>query len=78
MIHHPKQEVEWTSGQSEKEKWDYMKVDLWGEVSVTLQMADISAEGSFKYLSDTKVDLYHLSWVKYKSNLNIISSLDTP
>ena len=54
MIQHPKQQIEWTEGQTETEKYDFLNVDLWGSVQVDLKMAKISAEGSFKYLQDTK------------------------
>merc|ERR1712088_898848 len=37
-----------------KEKFDYLKLDLWGAVSVDLKMAKITAEGSFSYLTDRR------------------------
>ena len=38
-----------------REKFDYLQLDLWGSVTVDLKMSKITAEGSFKYLTDTKV-----------------------
>ena len=55
VVNHPKQEIKWTSGQSESEKYDLLNIELGGSVQVDLKMASISAEGSFKYLQESKV-----------------------
>ena len=39
VIHHPYQKAEWTSGQSLNDKYDYMKLDLYGSVTVDLKMS---------------------------------------
>ena len=54
-INHPKQEIMWTSGQTESEKFDMLKVDLAGSVQIDLAMAKIRASGSFSYLQESKV-----------------------
>ena len=54
-INHPKQEIMWTSGQTESEKFDMLKVDLGGSVAIDLAMAKIRASGSFSYLQESKV-----------------------
>ena len=52
VIHHPKQNIWWTAAQTEQEKYEYLKIDLYGNVEVDLKMAKITAEGSFKYIQD--------------------------
>ena len=54
-INHPKQEMKWTSAQTDSEKFDMLMVDLGGGVVIDLKMAKITAKGSFKYLQETKV-----------------------
>ena len=58
FINHNQQKLEWTSGQTMREKFDYLQLDLWGSVTVDLKMSKITAEGSFKYLTDTKVLIF--------------------
>ena len=38
-LHHPKQRIEWTESQTEKERFEYLMVDLSGQVTVDLKMA---------------------------------------
>ena len=39
-VHHPQQKVEWTSGQTQNDKYDYLKLDLYGSVTVDLKMGE--------------------------------------
>ena len=74
VVNHPKQEIKWTSGQSESEKYDLLNIELGGSVQVDLKMASISAEGSFKYLQESKVLMTHnglqLQQFKNKFSMN--------
>ena len=39
-VHHPQQKVEWTSGKSLNDRYDYLKLDLYGSVTVDLKMGE--------------------------------------
>ena len=54
-IYHPYQDTKWTSQQTLYEKIDLLKIHLDGSVRVKLSFGEITAGGSFDYLSDEKV-----------------------
>ena len=72
-INHPKQEIMWTSAQTNSEKFDMLMIDLGGGVQIDLAMAKIRAKGSFKYLQETKVCFFSLD-----SNSSKSCSLSVP
>ena len=37
IIYHPQQKLEWTSGQSLNQKYDYLMFDIYGAVTVDLK-----------------------------------------
>ena len=41
VLHHPKQRVEWTSRQSMDQRFEYLRVELGGAVTVDLKMAAV-------------------------------------
>ena len=41
IIHHAQQKLEWTSGQSMNEKFDYMELDLWGAVREAVKVEGV-------------------------------------
>ena len=38
-LHHPKQRIEWTESQTEEQRYEYLSLDLAGQVTVDLKMA---------------------------------------
>ena len=57
VIHHPYQDMFWTSEESMDEKMEKFKIEVGGSLGVSLKSAAIKAEGSFKYLTEKKVNL---------------------
>ena len=55
VIHHPVQRTEWTSSQTITEKMNMMGIEVGGSLSVDLQTSKVKAAGSFKYLTEEKV-----------------------
>ena len=56
VIHHPIQETKWTSPQTFSEKAEMLKIDVYGSVTVSVEIAKIEASGSFNYLQNKKVN----------------------
>ena len=57
VVPHPKQRVQWTTGLEDDDKYDFLSIDKDDKqsVKVDLKLGKMTAEGSFKYLQETKV-----------------------
>ena len=47
IIHHAQQKLEWTSGQTMNEKFDYLKLDLWGAVREVVKIETVEIVNLF-------------------------------
>ena len=75
VVHHPYEETSWTRKQTQKEKFEMLKIDLSGNVDIMLMLGKINAGGSFRYLDEKEVDnhliersFYDIHWCKDDSS----------
>lgn len=58
MTYHPAEKSYWTDKQTFQEKYDMLEIDITGNIKVMLSMAEITAEGSFRYLTEKLVRIF--------------------